>query len=180
MSYSCEPRFFLEPINNIWYYQCNPDTDEIVGDYKCDLRSGLVLLSEKSFHADSKHQCDECKKRVHTLWILTFEDLWRWNICDNCSYEAPNWIIKHMTIQYPTLMVSFNDRRQGKEQAEAIKRILNETLSYKILGFDSPNVSKSEAKASYKRLAKLVHPDKCKNARSCEAFAKLSNAYNSM
>lgn len=57
-----------------------------------------------------------------------------------------------------------------------IKRILGEEDLYKILEV-SKNALEPEIKEKYRKLAKIVHPDRCHNEKSTEAFQKIVHAY---
>lgn len=57
-----------------------------------------------------------------------------------------------------------------------VKRILEEKDLYKIL-FVNKNASKAEIKDKYRKLAKIVHPDRCHNEKATEAFQKIAHAH---
>ncbi|XP_004206457.2 dnaJ homolog subfamily C member 27 isoform X1 [Hydra vulgaris] len=59
-----------------------------------------------------------------------------------------------------------------KEQLDAINLLKSSKNSYECLGLTS-NASVEDINKAYKRLAKLLHPDKCKLANSTDAFQLL-------
>lgn len=56
-----------------------------------------------------------------------------------------------------------------------VKRILAEKDFYKILGV-SKNATEAEIKEKYRKMAKIVHPDRCHNEKATEAFQKIAHA----
>lgn len=61
--------------------------------------------------------------------------------------------------------------------AEEIRRVLSEGDYYKILGV-ARDVDERGLKKAYKRLALLLHPDKCSEEGADDAFKKVSSAYS--
>uniref|UniRef100_A0A8C3X9H8 DnaJ heat shock protein family (Hsp40) member C27 n=1 Tax=Cyanoderma ruficeps TaxID=181631 RepID=A0A8C3X9H8_9PASS len=62
-----------------------------------------------------------------------------------------------------------------REQADAIRRIRNSKDSWDALGV-KPGASREEVTRAYRRLAVLLHPDKCVAPGSEDAFKALVNA----
>lgn len=62
-----------------------------------------------------------------------------------------------------------------KEQMDAINQLKNARDNYSCLGL-SYGASKDDVTRSYKKLAKLLHPDKCDSEESSDAFKKLTAA----
>ena len=66
--------------------------------------------------------------------------------------------------------------RYTQEQVEAVKRIRKCKNYYEILGV-SKDLSESELKKSYRKLALAFHPDKNSAPGASEAFKAVSNTY---
>ncbi|XP_043918330.1 dnaJ homolog subfamily C member 27 [Protopterus annectens] len=62
-----------------------------------------------------------------------------------------------------------------KEQADAIRRIRNSKDSWDMLGV-KPGVTRDEVNKAYRKLAVLLHPDKCVAPGSEDAFKAVVNA----
>ncbi|EHH55417.1 hypothetical protein EGM_04625 [Macaca fascicularis] len=62
-----------------------------------------------------------------------------------------------------------------KEQADAIRRIRNSKDSWDMLGV-KPGASRDEVNKAYRKLAVLLHPDKCVAPGSEDAFKAVVNA----
>lgn len=70
-------------------------------------------------------------------------------------------------------------RPQGLQAVHNIHRILSSSEVYSIMGLDS-NCSNKELEQQFKRVSKLIHPDKCHHPRATEAFQKFFSAYNAI
>lgn len=75
---------------------------------------------------------------------------------------------------------TLNDGRIA--QATAVSLILNAVDFFGVLGLQPPvdiaaRVSEDRLRKSYRSLARVVHPDKCQDARSNEAFGRLQEAF---
>ncbi|OWK51689.1 DnaJ subfamily C member 27 [Lonchura striata] len=62
-----------------------------------------------------------------------------------------------------------------REQADAIRRIRASKDSWDVLGL-KPGASREEVTRAYRRLAVLLHPDKCAAPGSEDAFKALGSA----
>ncbi|XP_074390021.1 dnaJ homolog subfamily C member 27-like, partial [Zonotrichia albicollis] len=62
-----------------------------------------------------------------------------------------------------------------REQADAIRRIRGSKDSWDLLGL-KPGASREEVTRAYRRLAVLLHPDKCVAPGSEDAFKAVVNA----
>ncbi|GCB83242.1 hypothetical protein scyTo_0023656 [Scyliorhinus torazame] len=62
-----------------------------------------------------------------------------------------------------------------KEQADTIRRIRNSKDSWEILGM-KPGASRDEVNKAYRKMAMLLHPDKCLAPGSEDAFKAVVNA----
>ncbi|XP_041875950.1 dnaJ homolog subfamily C member 27-like, partial [Corvus kubaryi] len=66
-----------------------------------------------------------------------------------------------------------------REQADAIRRIRNSKDSWDTLGV-KPGASREEVTRAYRRLAVLLHPDKCAAPGSEDAFKALGGARSAL
>ncbi|EAX96066.1 DnaJ domain containing protein [Trichomonas vaginalis G3] len=60
-----------------------------------------------------------------------------------------------------------------------VQRILNCKSYYEVLQVKE-NFKKDELKQNYRKIAALVHPDKCQDPMATEAFQKVTNAYSTL
>ncbi|KAK8857804.1 DnaJ (Hsp40), subfamily B, member 12 [Tritrichomonas musculus] len=60
-----------------------------------------------------------------------------------------------------------------------VRRIIGEKDLYKILNVDK-NATEAEIKKKYRKLATIVHPDRCHNENATAAFQKISHAYQTL
>ncbi|XP_042658895.1 dnaJ homolog subfamily C member 27 isoform X2 [Tyto alba] len=81
------------------------------------------------------------------------------DLCDNGGKRPPS-----------SMGVSFT-----KEQADAIRRIRNSKDSWDMLGV-KPGATRDEVNKAYRKLAVLLHPDKCVAPGSEDAFKAVVNA----
>uniref|UniRef100_A0A8B9QQN2 DnaJ heat shock protein family (Hsp40) member C27 n=1 Tax=Anas platyrhynchos TaxID=8839 RepID=A0A8B9QQN2_ANAPL len=81
------------------------------------------------------------------------------DLCDNGGKRPPS-----------SVGVSFT-----KEQADAIRRIRNSKDSWDMLGV-KPGATRDEVNKAYRKLAVLLHPDKCVAPGSEDAFKAVVNA----
>lgn len=66
------------------------------------------------------------------------------------------------------------------EILQAIHRLIHAIDDFDKLGINRRSVSKDDVNKSYRRLAALVHPDKCKAPGAEEAFKALTQARNNL
>lgn len=66
------------------------------------------------------------------------------------------------------------------EVLQAIHRLIHVNDDFEKMGLTRRSISKEEVNKSYRRLAALVHPDKCKAAGAEEAFKALTQARNNL
>ncbi|CDQ93131.1 unnamed protein product, partial [Oncorhynchus mykiss] len=66
-----------------------------------------------------------------------------------------------------------------KEQADTIRRIRNSKDSWDMLGV-KPGATREEVNKAYRKLAVLLHPDKCVAPGSEDAFKAVVNARTSL
>ncbi|NWX72892.1 DJC27 protein, partial [Alca torda] len=81
------------------------------------------------------------------------------DLCDNGGKRPPS-----------SMGVGFT-----KEQADAIRRIRNSKDSWDMLGV-KPGATRDEVNKAYRKLAVLLHPDKCVAPGSEDAFKAVVNA----
>lgn len=62
------------------------------------------------------------------------------------------------------------------EDYPEVKQILESKTLYEVLSIDK-NCSAAEIKEGFRKLARKVHPDRCKHSKATEAFQKLQHAY---
>ena len=64
-------------------------------------------------------------------------------------------------------------------EEEIITSILSSKNLYAVLNLE-PNCTAEDIKRSYRKIAVLVHPDRCKHKKATEAFQRVSHAYQTL
>jgi hypothetical protein len=67
---------------------------------------------------------------------------------------------------------------EGNSQ-KTIKTVLGAKTLYNVLGLP-PTCTADEIKKKYRKMAIIVHPDRCKHPRATEAFQRISEAYETL
>eukprot|EP00933_Yihiella_yeosuensis_P050371 TRINITY_DN4816_c2_g1_i1.p1 TRINITY_DN4816_c2_g1~~TRINITY_DN4816_c2_g1_i1.p1 ORF type:complete len:331 (+),score=70.34 TRINITY_DN4816_c2_g1_i1:79-1071(+) len=77
-------------------------------------------------------------------------------------------------------MTSMQERETPAHGVDAVTQILNASSFFGRLGLPNAVVAIDTLKKQYRKVALLVHPDKCSDPRSKEAFQKLSEAFEAL
>jgi DnaJ family protein B protein 12 len=67
-----------------------------------------------------------------------------------------------------------------KTPSDQVQRILNAENYFELFELPIETVEPKLVKKAYKKLALFVHPDKCKDPNSSEAFKKLTQAFDTL